>query len=122
MQLPMSAALHGARRGGLAALGLIALAVGLYVVLLVLSMRMTFAKDVLGVWQRLTVDMRLVMDLTLVGLALAAGVRLYRSRQARRHDRQHLECRRCGHDLTGTGVNQGLGECPECGAPYAKII
>jgi ribosomal protein L37AE/L43A len=122
MQLPMSAALRGAGRAGLAAVGLIALAVGLYSVLLMLSMRLTVAKDLLGVWQRISLDMRLAVDLTLVGLALAMGMRIYRSRQARLHDRQHLECRSCGHDLTGTTVTQGLGTCPECGAGFAKII
>jgi Zn finger protein HypA/HybF involved in hydrogenase expression len=121
MQLPMSAALRGAGWGVLAALGLVALGVGLYWVLLVLSMHMTFAKDVLGVWQRFAPDMRVAVDLTLVGVALATGARLYRSRQARLHDRQHLECRCCGHNLTATPVDHGLGNCPECGAHYAKI-
>jgi len=100
MQLPMSAALA----------------------LLVLSMRMTWAKELLGVWQRLTPDMQLAVDLALVGVALASGVRVYRSRQARLHDRQHEVCRGCGHNLTGTPLVQGLGACPECGAPFAKMI
>ncbi len=122
MQLPMSAALRGAGWAALAALGLIALAVGLSWVVLALSMRLTPAQELLGVWQHLTPDMRLAVDVTLVGLALAAGARVYRSRQARLHDRQHLECRGCGHDLTGTTLTQGLGTCPECGAPFARII
>ncbi|MHC4764993.1 MAG: hypothetical protein ACYTF2_07790 [Planctomycetota bacterium] len=121
MQLPMSAALRGAGWALLAAVGLIALAVGVYGVILVLSMRLTLAQELLGVWQRFTPDMRLAVDVTLVGLALAMGVRIYRGRQARLHDRQHLECRGCGHDLTGTTLTQGLGTCPECGAPFAKI-
>jgi hypothetical protein len=122
MQLPMSAALHGARWGVFAALGLLALVIVLYIVLLVASMRMTWAKELLGVWQRLTVDMQLAVDLALVGVALASGVRVYRSRQARLHDRQHEVCRGCGHNLTGTPLVQGLGACPECGAPFAKMI
>jgi hypothetical protein len=122
MQLPMSAALHGARWGVLAALGLLALVMVLYIVLLLLSMRMTWAKELLGVlWQRLTPDMQLAVDLTLVGVALASGVRAYRGRQARLHDRQHEVCRGCGHNLTGTPLVQGLGTCPECGAPFAKM-
>ncbi|MHC4347619.1 MAG: hypothetical protein ACYS15_03625 [Planctomycetota bacterium] len=122
MQLPMSAAVHGARWGGLAALGLIALAVGLYIALLVLSMRMTWAKELVGAWQRLPLDMQLAVDLALVGVALAVGVRVYRSRQARLHDQQHRRCRGCGHNLTGTPLTQGRGACPECGAPFAKLI
>jgi hypothetical protein len=122
MQVPMSAALRGAGWAALAALGLVALGLGLYWALLAFSMRMTFAKNILGVWQRLTPDMRVAVDLTLVGLALAVGARVYRSRQARLYDRQHLECRCCGHDLSGTTVTQGLGTCPECGASYATII
>ena len=69
----------------------------------------------------LTLDMQLVMDLALVGMSLAVGVRIYRGYQARRHDRQHVVCRGCGHELAGTTVTQGLGTCPECGAPFAKI-
>jgi hypothetical protein len=122
MQLPMSAALHGARWGVFAALGLLALVIVLYIVLLVASMRMTWAKELLGVWQRLTVDMQLAVGLALVGVALASGVRVYRGRQARLHDRQHEVCRGCGHNLTGTPLVQGLGACPECGAPFAKMI
>jgi putative peptidoglycan lipid II flippase len=121
-QLPMSAVLRGAGKGAVTTFGLIALGVGLYWVVLVLSMRLTPAKELLGAWQRLTPNMQLAVDLTLVGLALALGARVYRSRQARLHDRQHLECRGCGHDLTGASVEQGLGVCAECGAPYAKII
>jgi hypothetical protein len=122
MQLPMSAALHGARRGVFTALGLLGLVILLYIALGVLSMRMTWAKELLGVWQRLTPDMQLAMDLAVVGVALASGVRAYRSRQARLHDRQHEVCRGCGHNLTGTPLVQGLGACPECGAPFAKMI
>ncbi|MHC4320341.1 MAG: hypothetical protein ACYS1B_17600 [Planctomycetota bacterium] len=95
---------------------------GRHWLILVLSMRLTLAQELLGVWQRFTPDMRLAVDVTLVGLALATGVRIYRCRQARLHDRQHLGCRGCGHDLTGTTLTQGLGACPECGAPFAKII
>jgi hypothetical protein len=122
MQLPMSAALQGALRGVARAVGLLALVMAGYIVLLVLSMRMTWAKELLGVWQRFTLDMQLAVDLALVGVALASGVRVYRSRQARRHDRQHEVCRGCGHNLTGTPLTQGLGACPECGAPFAKMI
>jgi hypothetical protein len=121
MQLPMSAALRGAGRAGAAAAGVIALAVALYMLLLVLSMQFTAAKNLLGLWQRLTLDMQLTIDLTLVGLALAMGLRIYRGHQARLHDRQHVECRGCGHSLTGTTVTQGLGTCPECGAGFARI-
>jgi hypothetical protein len=122
MQLPMSAALQGVRWGVFTALGLLALVIVLYIVLLVLSVRMTWAKELLGVWQRLTPDMQLAVDLALLGVALASGVRVYRSRQARLHDRQHEVCRGCGHNLTGTPLVQGLGACPECGAPFAKMI
>jgi hypothetical protein len=122
MQLPMSAALQGVRWGVFTALGLLGLVILLYIALGVLSMRMTWAKELLGVWQRLTPDMQLAMDLAVVGVALASGVRAYRSRQARLHDRQHEVCRGCGHNLTGTPLVQGLGACPECGAPFAKMI
>ena len=83
---------------------------------------LTLGQELRVVWQRLTLDMRLAVVVTLVGLALATGVRIYRGRQARLHDRQHLQCRGCGHDLTGTTLTQGLGTCPECVAPFAKII
>jgi hypothetical protein len=122
MQLPMSAALHGARAGAFTALGLLAAVLLLYIVVLVLSMRMTWAKELLGVWQRFTLDMQLVVDLALVGVTLACGVRVYRVRQAHRHDRQHEVCRGCGHNLAGTPLDQGLGACPECGVPFAKMI
>jgi Zn finger protein HypA/HybF involved in hydrogenase expression len=122
MQLPMAAALRGAGRAALTAVVLIAVAVGLYWIVLVLSMRWTVAKELLGAWQRLTLDMRLAFDAALVGLAVALAVRIYRQRQARLHDRQHLECRGCGHDLTGAPLDHGLGTCPECGAGFARIV
>jgi hypothetical protein len=122
MQLPISAALRGAGRALLTSVGLVVLAVALFSIVLVLSIRMTWAKTLLGAWQRLGMNMRLVIDLTLVGLALAIGMRIYRVRQARLHDRQHVQCRACGHDLTGSPVDRGLGRCPECGAEFAKIV
>jgi len=79
-------------------------------------------EELVAAWQRFPLDMQLAVDLTLVGLALAAGMRVYRVRQARLHDRQHVECRACGHDLTGTPVDRGVGRCPECGAGFARIV
>jgi ribosomal protein L37AE/L43A/VanZ family protein len=122
MELPMSAALRGAGRALLVSVGIVVLAVALFSVVLVLSMRAAWAKSLLGAWQHLDMDMRLVIDLTLVGLALAIGMRMYRVRQARLHDRQHVECRACGHDLTGTPVDRGIGRCPECGGAFARIV
>jgi hypothetical protein len=122
MQLPISAAVRGAGRALLVSIGLIVLAVAGFLVVLVLSIRVSWAKSLLGVWQDLGMDMRLVVDLTVVGVALAVGMRTYRVRQARLHDRQHLECRACGHDLTGAPVDRGLGRCAECGGEFAKII
>lgn len=122
MQLPMSVALRGAGSALLTAVGLVVLVVVLYWGLLALSMRVTAAKTLLAAWQRLDMDMRLVVDLTFVGAVLAIGLRIYRVRQARLHDRQHLECRVCGHDVSGTPLDRGLARCPECGAGFVKIV
>jgi hypothetical protein len=121
MQLPMSAALRGAGPAALVAGGLVLAGVALYSVLLVLSMRLTSARQLLQIWQQLSPDMRFCVDLTLVAIALGIGLRIYRDRQARLHDRQHLTCRCCGHDLQGTAVRQGLGVCGECGASFVRM-
>jgi len=65
-------------------------------------------------------DFVLAVDMSLLGFALAVMVWMYRRNLARWHDRQHLECRRCGYDLHATLVTQGIGACPECGASFAR--
>jgi hypothetical protein len=121
MQLPMRAALRGAGPAALLTVGLIVGAVALHVLVLVLGMHVTSAKRLHMAWQSLTPDMRFTVDLALVGAAVAAGLRLYRRRQGRLCDRQHLVCRRCGHDLTGAPLTRGLGVCSECGASFVRI-
>jgi hypothetical protein len=47
--------------------------------------------------------------------------RLRRFEIERIFDRQHLQCRECGHDLHKTPVSQGIGICGECGATFARL-
>lgn len=64
-------------------------------------------------------DFILAVDLSLLLLALAVMAWMYRRNLARWHDRQHLECRRCGYDLRATPRARGVGACPECGSAFS---
>jgi len=66
-------------------------------------------------------DFVMTVDFALLLVALAVTLRLYRSRLAAFHDRQHVECRACGHDLRATPVSAGLGTCGECGTQFARL-
>lgn len=119
LELPTAMALQGVGRAVAASIGLMLAVAGLYFLVLVLSVNVTSAKLLVRAWQRLDVDMRLSVDAAVVGLAMAVGARLYRRRQARLYDRQHVACRCCGHDLSGTPVPEGVGVCPECSTSFA---
>jgi hypothetical protein len=69
---------------------------------------------------RLPRELNSVIDLTVYLLLIALVVRMWRRRMAAHIDRG-FRCRRCGHDLHGTPVNeQGEGQCGECGEPFAR--
>ena len=74
---------------------------------------------------RLTVlaspDTYLAVTLACVALLGALFLRWFRFWFAVLHDRQHLRCRRCRHDLRQTPIEQGIGQCGECGTPFAVV-
>lgn len=121
MDLPLTAALRGAPSAALTAIGLFFVAVFIYGIVLGLSDRLTVAGQLLHLWQRLTPDMQVALDLAGIALILGVAVRLYRFRQAQLHDRQHVQCRCCNHDLRGTPLERGLGRCGECGTPFVRF-
>ncbi len=121
MQLPLSAAARGvvpalALAGGMLIAGAITL-----LVLWRLSRQFAWAKILIRTWNDFPPDMQTAVDLTAIALIAALAVRIYRRRQARLHDRQHLNCRACEHDLQGTPITQGVGVCPECGTPFVRF-
>ena len=121
MQLPLSAAARGvvpavAFAGGMLIAGAVTL-----LVLLRLARQFAWANDLIRIWHDFPPDMQTAVDLTAIALIAALAVRIYRRRQARLHDRQHLNCRACEHDLRGTPITQGVGVCPECGAPFVRF-
>ena len=121
MQLPLSAAARGvvpavAFAGGMLIAGAVTL-----LVLLRLARQFAWANDLIRIWHDFPPDMQTAVDLTAIALIAALAVRIYRRRQARLHDRQHLNCRACEHDLQGTPIMQGVGVCPECGAPFVRF-
>jgi len=108
MVLPLSVVARGAGRAALAGAGVLVAAMAVY--FLVLRSR-----------DGLAPDMRLTIDVALIALAVAVAVRVYRGRQAVLYDRQHVCCRWCDHDLTGTEVTGGCGRCGECGTEFARF-
>ena len=66
-------------------------------------------------------DITAAIDLSLCLLLLAFATRLYRTRLARYYDRS-IRCRKCGHDLRGTPIEQGVGRCGECGTPFVRTV
>lgn len=121
MVLPLSVAVRGAGRGALAGVGVLVAAWSGYAAILGLSIHFAPAAWALRAWEGLLPDMRLTVDVSLVCVAVAVAARVYRGRQALLYDRQHLRCRVCGHDLTGTEVRGGCGRCGECGTPFARL-
>lgn len=65
-------------------------------------------------------DLRLVIDLSIVALALAVVVRVYRRSRARAVDRQDRRCMHCGHDVHATPAPGGIGRCGECGSAFVR--
>ena len=121
MQLPLSAAARGvvpavALAGGMLVAGAVTL-----LVLLHPSREFAWGAYLIRTWHDFPPDMQTAVDLTAIALITALAVRIYRRRQARLHDRQHLNCRACEHDLRGTPITQGVGVCPECGAPFVRF-
>lgn len=108
-------------RSGAAALGLGVLIAVLYVVGIALYMRSATVRDWLGGVRRWPIEMRLVLDTTMIALICAVAARLFRRRMAAIIDRQGERCRSCGHDVHATQTERGIGRCPECGTPFMRI-
>ena len=107
MVLPLSEVARGVGRAGLVGAGVL------------VAVMLPYAL-VLRAWGAgLLPNMRLTVALALSAVAVAVAVRVYRGRQAVRYDRQHVCCRWCDHDLSGTEVTHGCGRCGECGTPFA---
>ena len=121
MQLPLSAAARGVVPAVVLAGGMLIAGAASLLVLLRLSRQFAWANDLIRTWHDFPPDMQTAVDLTAIALIAALAVRIYRRRQARLHDRQHLNCRACEHDLRGTPITQGVGVCPECGAPFVRF-
>lgn len=117
---PLPTVRRGAGRAVFAAAGMLLGAILLYVLVLLLSLKLSAARALSHGWMDLAPDMQLALDLAWIGAALAVGARVYRRRQADLHDRQREQCRACLHDLTRTQTHQGLGRCPECGTVFAE--
>ncbi len=121
MQLPLSAAARGVVPAVAIAGGMLLAGAASLLIVLRLSRQFAWANDLIRTWHDFPPDMQTAVDLTAIALIAALAVRIYRRRQARLHDRQHLNCRACEHDLQGTPITQGVGVCPECGAPFVRF-
>ncbi|TVQ52599.1 MAG: hypothetical protein EA377_09765 [Phycisphaerales bacterium] len=75
----------------------------------------------IGRMARTAVDMRIVIDLTLLGVFTALAVRFARRTRARQIDEQDQCCLVCRHDVHMTRTERGIGRCPECGTPFVRI-
>ena len=75
----------------------------------------------IGRLARTAVDMRIVIDLTLLGVFTALAVRFARRTRARQIDEQDRRCLVCRHDVHMTRTERGIGRCPECGTPFVRI-
>ena len=116
MELPFASVLKGSGAAALAAAGIILGGSFLFAATRLLSARM-----MADAWHNLTPDMQLSIDLTVIALIAALAARIYRGRQARLHDEQHVRCRSCGHDLKETPTDRGMGRCGECGMPFVRF-
>lgn len=110
------------------AVGPSALALGLSVAVLLvylsgLALYMRFPKELqpLRRFDGMPVDMRLVIDMTVLGVIAAVAVYRFRMGIARVIDRQATQCRKCGHDVHATGDERGVGRCPECGTRFIRL-
>jgi hypothetical protein len=70
---------------------------------------------------RMSADTYVAFMLACIAFLGALCLRGCRDWFALLHDRQHLVCRRCRHDLRGTPLEQGIGQCGECGAPFVDV-
>lgn len=66
-------------------------------------------------------DLRIAIDLALIGLILAGAFRVFRRNVARAFDVQGTMCRHCGHNLTRTDSERGTGRCGECGTLFIRL-
>jgi hypothetical protein len=121
MVLPLSVVARGVGVAVLAGAGVLVTAMLLYGLASALSSRIDLFAALLRSWEGLAPDMRLTIDVALIAVAVAVAVRVYRGRQARLYDRQHICCRWCDHDLSHTEVTKGCGRCGECGTPFARV-
>jgi len=121
MVLPLSVVARGVGVAVLAGAGVLVTAMLLYGLASVLSSRIDLFAALLRSWAGLAPDMRLTIDVVLIAVAVAVAVGVYRGRQAVLYDRQHICCRWCDHDLSGTEVTTGCGRCGECGTPFARV-
>ncbi len=121
MDLPLSVATRGAFRAAASAIGLLASIALLFWLVLVGSVHLTAARRLVQTWEQQPSDMQLAVDLAVVGIVVAVAIRMYRGLQAKIQDRQHERCRHCGHDLTGTEAQQGIGRCGECGQEFVRL-
>jgi hypothetical protein len=68
---------------------------------------------------RLPRELVSTIDLVLYLLLFAVVARIYRGQLARFYD-QAVRCMRCGHDLRGTPIINGVGTCGECGGAFVR--
>jgi ribosomal protein L37AE/L43A len=97
------------------------LAAMLYVLGVVLYMRFPQEFQAFRRFDRLPMDLRLVIDMTVLGCIAAIAVRRFRVNLARVVDHQGDYCRRCSHDVHATRVERGMGRCPECGTVFIRL-
>jgi ribosomal protein L37AE/L43A len=103
---------------GLALCVLVAL---MYVAGVALYMRFPQELQVFRRFDRLPTDLRLVLDMAVLGCIAAVAVYRFRLNLARVIDRQSERCRRCRHDVHATADENGLGRCPECGTVFIRL-
>jgi hypothetical protein len=118
LDLPRAILLRLAMRPVLVMVVGIAAVLGVYAVVTLLHPSVSPVSDVARAYHRLPGDFRLNLDLALIGLLLALGVRLFRRRLAALCDQQHVRCVRCGHALHASPRRAGVGQCGECGRDF----
>jgi hypothetical protein len=121
VEMPPATVLRGLGCAAVAAASLLVVAACLYGIVRGLSPWVDVTDNLLRSWETLSLPMRYLIELAVVTLALTVAWRVYRARQASVDDRQHLRCRCCHHDLADADVEQGLGRCRRCGAPFVRF-
>ena len=121
MQLPPTAVMRAVVSAAAHAGGLLIMGAALLLIMSQLSMSFRWAKSLLRTWNDLPPDMKAAVGLTAIAMIVARAVRVYRRREAKLYDRQHIHCRTCEQDLQGTAIKQGVGRCPECGTPFVRF-